>query len=207
MQAGDNKRFWQRAAGFYGFVVCRTSGKLYNSLRERISSGLRRDMTVLELACGSGQLSLPLCGHTAVWEATDLSEAMIAKAKKYPHSSRLRFTVMDAAALSYEHDTFDAVVIVNALHIIPQPERVLREIRRVLKPGGVLYAPTYMHGGIRRPSLRMRLMKLAGFEVLHKWNAGEFLSLLDEYGFTVKTAAILPDTLAPVCYTEAVVGK
>ncbi|MCI8803907.1 MAG: class I SAM-dependent methyltransferase [Oscillibacter sp.] len=43
-------------------------------------------------------------------------------------------------------DSFDAVVISNTLHIIPRPELAPEEIRRVPKPGGALYAPTFVHG-------------------------------------------------------------
>ena len=42
---------------------------------------------------------------------------------------------------------FDAAVISNALHIMPEPEKALAEIRRVLKPGGILIAPTFMAVG------------------------------------------------------------
>ena len=39
------------------------------------------------------------------------------------------------------------VIVSNALHIIPQPEKALQEIKRVLKDDGVLIAPTFTHAG------------------------------------------------------------
>ena len=39
------------------------------------------------------------------------------------------------------------VLVSNALHIVPQPEKALAEIRRVLKDDGVLIAPTFTHAG------------------------------------------------------------
>ena len=41
--------------------------------------------------------------------------------------------------------SFDVVIVSNALHIVPQPEKALREIKRVLKDDGVLIAPTFTH--------------------------------------------------------------
>ena len=49
--------------------------------------------------------------------------------------------------LSYADRSFDAVIVSNALHIVPQPEKALAEIRRVLKDDGVLIAPTFTHAG------------------------------------------------------------
>ena len=107
------------------------SGKLYDAVCERMRPGLTRDMDVLELACGSGQLSFRLAGAVRLWEATDFSENMIAEARKQPRSSRLHFSVQDATTLPYAPDSFDAVVISNALHIMPHPELALAEIRQV----------------------------------------------------------------------------
>ena len=147
MKAGDNKEFWQRTAKSYGSFM-KHSWKLYDTICERIRPGLTREMNVLELACGSGQLSFRLAGRVRLWEATDFSENMIVEARKKPRSSRLHFSVQDATALLYAPDSFDAVVISNALHIMPHPELALAEIKRVLKPGGILYAPTFVHGSV-----------------------------------------------------------
>lgn len=126
---------------------------VYAEICNRIRPHLTRDMNVLELASGTGQLSFPLSPYVRLWEATDVSSSMIAEAKKRTGSSRLHFSVQDAAHLPYVSETFD-VVIANALHILPEPDRVLREARRVLKPGGWLFAPTFVHAGGKLARLR-----------------------------------------------------
>ena len=127
--------FWQRMARHYTTVMGR-SAPLYREVCSRIRPHLNRDMNVLELACGTGQLSFPLSPYVRLWEATDFSSNMIAEAKRQVASSRLHFSVQDATDLPYAPETFDAVVISNALHILPEPDKVMAEIRRVLKPGG-----------------------------------------------------------------------
>ena len=47
--------------------------------------------------------------------------------------------------MTYEDEKFDVVVIANALHIMPQPEKALKEIHRVLKKDGILFAPTFVY--------------------------------------------------------------
>ena len=49
--------------------------------------------------------------------------------------------------LPYAQKSFEVVIVSNALHIVPHPEKALQEIRRVLKDDGVLIAPTFTHAG------------------------------------------------------------
>ena len=202
MRKTDNKAFWQRMAKLYAPFM-KGSDRLYAAICDRIRAGLKRDMNILELACGSGQLSLRLSTHVQLWEATDFSENMIREARKRFCSGRLHFSVQDATNLPYVDSSFDAVVIANALHIMPNPERALSEIRRVLKPGGLLYAPTFVHGKGAGFRLRMRLLSLAGFRVYSPWTAGAFVDYISGCGFEVTKTELLGKSLAPLCYLEA----
>ncbi|WP_418747964.1 class I SAM-dependent methyltransferase [Frisingicoccus sp.] len=199
----DNKSFWQRFAKLYSPIMEKSSSRLYRDICDRIRPNLNREMNVLELACGTGQLSYPLSGRVHLWEATDFSEAMIAEAKKNNTSRRLHFSVQDATALPYAPESFDAVVISNALHIMPHPEKALSEIRRVLKPGGALFAPTFIHGESTGFRLRVKLMEPAGFHTYHKWNAEEFMAFIARHGFEVIHQETLGGSLAPLSYLAA----
>ena len=160
-------------------------------------------MNVLELACGTGLISRRIAASVQSLEATDFSPEMIAEAKKKVNSSRLHFSVQDATALPYAAESFDAVVIVNALHILPEPETVLAEIHRVLKPGGLLLAPTFVHGEGIGFRVRTGLMKMIGFKVYHKWSANEFAVFISEHGFAVTEQTDLGSNIAPLCYLTA----
>lgn len=203
MKTTDNKAFWQRFAKFYGPVMEKSSARLYEEICNRIRPCLNRNMYVLELACGTGQLSDPLSGSVRHWEATDFSEAMIAEAERRPHSKGLHFSVQDATALSYAPESFDAVVISNALHIMPNPEKALAEIHRVLKTEGLLFAPTFVHGGKAGFRPQVKLMELAGFHTYHRWREGEFIRVLSDHGFCVTDETLLGGGLVPLCYAAA----
>ena len=82
---------------------------------------------MLELACGTGLISQRLAGSVKSLEATDYAPEMIAEARKKVHSVRLHFSVQNATCLPYAPGSFDAVVIANGLHVIPDPEKVLSE--------------------------------------------------------------------------------
>ena len=72
----DNKQFWERFSRHYaGFM--RRSQATYQQICKAMRPFLKRDMDVLELACGTGQLSVPLSPCVRSWEATDFSAEMI----------------------------------------------------------------------------------------------------------------------------------
>lgn len=198
-----NKGFWDRWADRYDGAMAGSS-ELYEQIADRIKQNLNRDMSVLELACGTGLLSSQLEESVKLLEATDFSEAMIRQAKAKNGSSCLHFSVQDATNLPYAPGSFDVVVIANALHIMPQPELALAEIRRVLKPGGMLYAPTFVHGKGAGFRLRARVMALAGFKVFSKWSMEEFAEYVSNHGFEVTRTSRLGSKIAPLCYLEAV---
>ena len=74
--------FWQGMAAHYSKFM-RRSAPIYAEICNHIRPHLTRDMNVLELACGTGQLSFPLSPYVRLWEATDASSKMIAEAKKH----------------------------------------------------------------------------------------------------------------------------
>ena len=93
---------------------------------------------MLELATGTGLIAKHIVNAAAHIEATDASAEMITEAKRDNHSAKLHFSVQDMFRLPYADKSFDVVIVSNALHIVPQPEKALQEIKRVLKEDGVL---------------------------------------------------------------------
>ena len=199
----DNKQFWQRWASCYGPLM-QSSEPLYAAIAQQMQPHLTPEMNVLELACGSGQLSFRLSRLVRDWEATDFSPKMIAQAKLKPRGAGLHFSVQDMFRLPYADKSFDVVIVSNALHIVPQPEKALAEIRRVLKDDGVLIAPTFTHAGNSFPGkVKAFFMKLAGFPLHSRWTSEEYLRFLRQNGWTVRKSAVLKASF-PLTYAECV---
>lgn len=190
--------YWQRTARWYAPFM-KQNERVYQAIGREVEPYLNRRMNVLELACGSGQMSLRLACKTRLWEATDSSSRMIALAKERSNSRRLHFSVQDAAELPYADESFDAVMIAHALHVIPEPERVLSEIYRVLKADGVLFAPTFVYLPGKKPGIRMKLLEATGLRTYQKWNAGEWITFLSEHGFVVQRHHLIEGGLMPSC--------
>ena len=137
------KNFWDRNAARYDRFMRKNAiayDQLYALLRPAVWH-----KTVLEVATGTGQVAKHLLCSADHIEATDASAAMIAQAKRGNFSSKLYFSVQDMFHLPYADQSFDVVIVSNALHIVPHPEKALIEFRRVLKNDGTLIAPTFTH--------------------------------------------------------------
>lgn len=143
MNDKSNKKFWNKFAKLYAPFMKKDKG-VYDNVCEYIRPYLNRNMNVLELACGSGQLSFNLSKYAKNWIGTDFSEQMILEARKRGENENLTFEVADATSLSFSDGEFNCVVIANALHIMPEPDEAMREIYRVLKPNGILSVPTFL---------------------------------------------------------------
>ena len=198
----EHKSFWDRNAGRYDRFM-RKDRAAYEKIYELIRP-IVRHKTVLELAAGTGLIAKHIVNAAAHIEATDASAEMIAEAKRDNRSAKLHFSVQDMFRLPYVEESFDVVIVSNALHIVPQPEKALAEIRRVLKDDGVLIAPTFTHAGNSfSGKVKAFFMKLAGFPLHSRWTSAEYLRFLRQNGWAVRKSAVLKASF-PLTYAECV---
>ena len=196
----NRRNFWDRTAKIYDRFMRRDAAaydRMYALLRPVV-----RDKTVLELAAGTGLIAKHIASAAEYIEVTDASEQMIRQAEREDHAENLHFSVQDMFCLPYADAAFDVVIVSNALHIVPQPEKSLREIKRVLKDDGVLIAPTFTHAENSFSGKgRVFLMRLAGFPLHSRWTSGEYLAFLTANGWTVRKSIVLQASF-PLTYVE-----
>ena len=198
----EHKNFWDKNAGRYDRFM-RKDRAAYDEMYALIRPVVK-GKTVLELATGTGLIAKSIVNAAARIEATDASVEMIAEAKRDNQSAKLHFSVQDMFRLPYTDKSFDVVIVSNALHIVPQPEKALAEIHRVLKDDGVLIAPTFTHAGNSfSGKVRAFFMKLAGFPLHSRWTSEEYLCFLQQNGWTVRKSDVLKASF-PLTYVECV---
>lgn len=117
-------------------------------------------LDILDVGCGTGELSLVLSemGHKV--EGVDLSEKMLARAREKARSSRqkIRFSIGDAEKLKFDSGRFDALISRHVLWTLPHPDKAMEEWKRILKANGSVMA---IDGQWRDSSLSGRARRLA----------------------------------------------
>lgn len=122
-------------------------GKVWPVEEIIIRSGIERRMIVLELGCGPGVHTIEFAraiGEKGKLYAVDMQSKMISRLKEklsnpeYKHLSKIEIKIANAYELPLGDKAIDLVIMVGVLGEIPDKNRALKEIWRVIKPGGIL---------------------------------------------------------------------
>ena len=144
---------------------------------------------VLEVGCGSGIDSMEFARNGAIVTATDITDNAVGLTKSLAKELGLSVKVVQASAdkLPFKDDTFDLLYSYGTLHHIPDVDKAMSEIHRVLKPGGTVMAMVY-----NRNSLLYAYSIIYLHGILHgigdSWLMGSLLgnTLLTEDELTAK---------------------
>ncbi|RNB87247.1 class I SAM-dependent methyltransferase [Brevibacillus fluminis] len=137
---GDVKKTVKEQFGQHAekYVVSETHAKA-DDLQELVTwLDPRPNWRFLDIATGGGHVTKAVSPHVALVFATDLTRPMLAAAKRHldAHCENVHYLVADAEDLPFLDESFDAVASRIAPHHFPNPEAFVREVNRVLKPGG-----------------------------------------------------------------------
>ncbi len=157
----------------------------YEIRKLRGMSHIKSAGNALEIGCGSGNGSRLIkkyfFPHKII--AIDLDEKMIRLAKKR-HSDLAEFLVMDAAKLDFSDKAFDTVFDFGIIHHIPNWRDCLKELRRVLKPGGELILEDLSIDSFSFGAGRLwRILSDHPYESMY--SAREFTDYLKTIGFEI----------------------
>lgn len=181
----------------------RQDRKIYAAMYERIPKVIA-GKDVLEIATGPGLLAKHVAYAAHRMIATDYSEGMIKEARKGTYPDKLTFEVADAANLPFADKSFDVVLIANALHVMPDPEKALKEIGRVLKDRGILIAPNFVNhksGLISR--IWSGILRIGGIKFEHQWRLEEYREFLERNGWKIVNCRELKARI-PMAYVECI---
>lgn len=142
--AYPDARFWNRIAARYARKPV-PDQQVYETKLAKTDSYLKPDDHVLEIGCGTGTTAIHHAPNVAHIRATDISAEMIdiARAKaREAGVNNVDFEVASVDDLRAAPNSFDVVLAHSILHLVPDVNRVLLQLHKMLKPGGLLISST-----------------------------------------------------------------
>jgi phosphatidylethanolamine/phosphatidyl-N-methylethanolamine N-methyltransferase len=201
----SERDFWEQAAPRYDSVAKGLLGRPLPRAVELTTGAVAGAGTVLEVAAGTGLLTAAYAPGVGRVVATDLADNMLAILRE--RMTRAGITNVETARrdideLGYPPASFDAVVAGNVLHLVPDLDLALDALCHVLRPGGKLVAPTFVHDETLRSKVISRVF--ASFMVMHRrFTAASLRSALERHHLRVVNVETIRGPI-PIGFVEGV---
>lgn len=182
--------------------------KILAVLADHLGKDRLGKLTALDVGCSGGIITHYLSPHFATTTGVDIDAGAIAFANERFGSDRLRFQESDGLGLGFPSESFDVVVCSQVYEHVPDAEVLMREIHRVLRPGGVCYFSAGNRLALMEPHYHLPFLSIVPKPVAH-----QYLKLLgrgDHYYETHRTLWGLKRLTARfrvVDYTERVLRE
>jgi SAM-dependent methyltransferase len=184
--------FWGVPSGPIGWVGARVlpvlSGRLYAVVRDELD--LQPDDDLLDVGCGAGAFLGDNAAHLRFAAGVDSSPIQVGMARsrlaEAIAAGTAEIVLGDAAALPWQDGRFSAVASVNCLKFVPDPDQALREMHRVMRPGGRIVHMT--DPPITDPD---KSGKVDAYGI-RQWTADDAGRMMEQAGFTEVDTRRLP---------------
>ncbi len=187
--------FWDRVAWLYDLVE-RSNRAVNAAAAARAAELVPAGARVLDCAAGTGEFSLTAAERAGSVLCTDLSLPMLERARKKAQKrglTNISFAQRDITALPDRDGSFDAVIAANVLHLLPQPERAVRELWRVAAPRGRLILPTYLQGRVGTAyGTMIKIYQGVGFHYEHAFTPETYRMLLESMDLAPVLVEVIP---------------
>lgn len=186
----QDKAFWDRVARKYAQDPIADQASYEHKL-EKTREHFTPEARVLEYGCGTGSTAILHAPHVREIVATDLSDEMIAIARERAVAAEvnnIRFAAVDVADLQEPDESFDVVLALNVLHLVPDRQAAMRLSHNLLKPGGVFITSTACLGdgmaflGLIKPVMRL----FRGWPDFQIFKEARLTEELEASGFTME---------------------
>lgn len=164
--------YWNNDAANYD-KRAKKSHKAYQAIIKLIKNEISAGMDVLDMGTGTGEVPINICDDVKSINAIDFSPEMIqiaqTKADKNGNKN-INFLVKDSSHLNYKDNSFDVILIINLLHIVPNPENIINEAKRLIKKDGKIIIASFLNDENLKSKLISYIMKRKGHPIVTKFN-------------------------------------
>lgn len=176
---------WDKLSPFYDFFETVYNGKCYKRIAEKIKAYVTEDDNVLECACGTGLLTLPMAQTCKKLIATDVSVGMLRQAKKkvakYSNTKVGKASILE---LPFKEGEFDVVVAANVIHLLDEPEKAISELKRVCKPTGRIILPVYINSEKKNAVIAAKLLSVFGVKFKRQFSLASYREFIASHNIS-----------------------
>ena len=202
-----DRNFWERNARRYDYVTTGVFGRPLPRALELTAGAVTGAERVLEVAAGTGLMTAAIAPRVRHLTATDYSDSMLEVLRERMATaglSNVEAVRRDIYALGFPPATFDVVVAGNVLHLVPELERALEALDHLLRPGGTLITPTFVHDETAVAWVASRVLaNVLGQPMHRRFTAASLRLALERAGLRVVRAETIPGII-PIAYLESV---
>lgn len=176
--------FWNKISPVYDLFENVYNRKVYKGTGVKVAEFITGPDRVLECACGTGAITVEIAKNCRELVATDFAEGMLKRAaKKCQKLKNVSFSKEDITDLKFEDCSFDKVVAGNVIHLLPEPEKALHELERVVRPGGKIIIPTYINKTKKSSGLAVKFIELLGADFKRQFDLEGYKKFFEEKGY------------------------
>ncbi|MCR4796412.1 MAG: class I SAM-dependent methyltransferase [Ruminococcus sp.] len=178
------KLFWDRVSPIYDLFETIYNRKVFTGTGSKVAELIDSSDNVLECACGTGAISIYIAQKCRKLVATDYAVGMLKQAsKKCRMYSNASFQRADITNLKCKDEIFDKAVAGNVIHLLPEPDKALHELERVVKHGGKIIIPTYINMSRKTGKVAVKLIKLLGANFRMQFDLDSYKKFFADMGY------------------------
>ena len=197
----EARSYWERSASRYGGFMLLFGGPMPEMV-QRVADEVEGAERVLELAAGTGLVSRAIAPVVGRLVATDYAEAMVEQLRAaVGELDNVETRQLDLYKLEGA-PRFDAVVAANVLHLLPDLDVGIDKLVGVLRPGGKLIIPTYLHDHSARTRVLSWLSGLTGFPGQRRLSLDGLAAAVQRDDLRLRERQLIPGLL-PIGFVSA----
>ena len=176
--------FWNKISPVYDIFENVYNRKVYKGTGIKVAEFIDESDNVLECACGTGAITEEIAKKAQKVLATDFAEGMLKRAsKKCRKYGNVSFRQEDITDIKSADNSFNKVVAGNVIHLLPEPEKALNELLRVVRPGGKVIIPTYINMTRDSSGFAVKFIEKLGAEFKRQFDIDSYKKFFEDKGF------------------------
>ena len=176
--------FWNKISPVYDLFENVYNRKVYKGTGIKVAEFIDKNDSVLECACGTGAITEEIAKKCRQVLATDFAEGMLKRAsKKCRKYGNVSFRQEDITDIKSADSSFDKAVAGNVIHLLPEPEKALNELLRVVRPGGQVIIPTYINMARDSSGFAVKFIEKLGAEFKRQFDIDSYKKFFEDKGF------------------------